>query len=276
MCCGAQVEIVNSEVKVLEEPRTKRCPLSTNLYGYETIDKETVKNIVTRRIEKRGFASKNRVFITEPLVPFGASEIIMSCLEEGLFDCAITVCEGAGTILTSNPKLVQMIGAFLTGIIETTPIPEIIEKLKAHGGTILDEEKALIDQVRGVELAAQKGFKKIAVTVAGFRSWEIPKIRDLEQTLNVNVTVMSVCTTRSRDQDLKNLMLSDLVWACNSKIVREKIAPHAIFQLGISIPVLALTERGRKALLIHLMKTRDTIVAFRAKMPYLVLGKTPQ
>ena len=242
MCCGAQVEIVNSEVNVLEEPATKRCPLSESLYGYPSIDREIVKKIVLKRIEKRGFASKNREFISEPLVPFGASEIMMSCLEEGLFDCTVTVCEGAGTVLTSNPRLVQMIGAFLTGIIETTPIPEIIEKLKEHGGIILNEERALIDQVAGVELAAKRGYRKIAVTVAGFRSWEIPKIRELESSLNLDVTVFSVCTTRATSHDLRNLMLSDLIWACNSRIVREKIALHALFQLGVSIPVLALTK----------------------------------
>ena len=45
MCCGAQVEIVNSEVNVLEEPATKRCPLSESLYGYPSIDREIVKKL---------------------------------------------------------------------------------------------------------------------------------------------------------------------------------------------------------------------------------------
>lgn len=277
MCCGARVEIMGSEVRVLDDPLTKQCPLMTlSLPDYKLIDREAVRRKIISRMERLGFASKDRAFITEPLVPFGASEILMSCLEEGIFDCAITVCEGAGTVISPNPKLVQMIGAFLTGIIETTPIPEIISVLKQHGGIVVDEDKALIDQAKGVEVAAQRGFKRIAVTVAGFKSLEIPRIRDLERALNVEVTIMSVCNTRAAERDVENLMLADLVWACNSRIVREKIAPHAIFQLGISIPVFALTNRGKKALLTHLMKMQNPIVAFRAKMPYLVPEKLPQ
>ncbi|MDI9619450.1 MAG: DUF2099 family protein [Candidatus Nezhaarchaeota archaeon] len=276
MCCGARVEITSSGVRVLEDPQTKSCPLTLSLHGYSELDREKVRTIVLRRIEKRGFASKNRSFMAEVLVPFGASEMMMSCLESGLFDCAVTVCEGAGTVLASNPKLVQMIGAFLTGIIETTPVPEIIEVLKSHGGRLIDETKASIDQVEGVRLAATIGFKNVAVTVAGFRSWEVPKIRDLERDLGINVTVLSVCTTRSGEADLENLLMSDIVWSCNSKVVREKIAPRALFQLGVGIPVLALTERGKKAMLTHLSNMRDAVVAFRAKLPYTVQEKAPR
>lgn len=276
MCCGARVEIEDSKVSVIDDPRTRHCPLSSSLYGFEEIDRSTVKKIIEIKMDKRGFATSKRVFTAEVLVPFGASEVIMSCLEEGLFDCAVTVCEGAGTVLASNPKLVQMIGAFLTGIIETTPVPEIIDKLKEHGAIILDEEKATIDQVEGVNLAAQRGYKKIAVTIAGFRSWEIAAVRGLELGADVDITVLTVCTTRCEEQDVENLLLSDLVWGCNSKIIRENVASNAIFQLGVSIPVFALTMKGKRALLSHLMKLRDPLVAFRAKMPYLVSEKLPR
>lgn len=276
ICCGARVEIAGSEVIVLDEPLTKRCPLQTMAYGYDVIDREVVKRKVEMKINKLGFASKERLFITEPRVPYGASEIIMSCLEDDLFNCAVTVCEGSGTVLASTPELVQMIGAFLSGVVETTPVPEIIEKLKKNGGIILDEIRATIDQVGGVELAAKKGYRRIAVTVAGFRSWEIPKIRELERKYEVNVTIFGICTTRCEPGDLENLALSDLLWGCNSKLIREEIAPKALFQLGVSIPVFALTERGKRALLTHLAKMREPLVAFRTKLPYLVPGRSPE
>ncbi|MEM4653760.1 MAG: DUF2099 family protein [Candidatus Nezhaarchaeales archaeon] len=276
ICCGARVEITDSKVVVLDEPLTRRCPLQTIAYGYDVIDREVVRKKVEMKINKLGFASKDRLFITEPKVPYGASEIIMSCLEDGLFDCAVTVCEGSGTVLASSPELVQMIGAFLSGIVETTPVPEIIEKLKENGGIILDENRATIDQVGGVELAAKKGYSRIAVTVAGFRSWEVPRIRDVERRYGVEVTIFVVCTTRCELSDLENLMLSDLLWGCNSKLVREEIALKAIFQLGVSIPVFALTERGKRALLTHLMKMREPLVAFRTKLPYTAPGKSPE
>lgn len=276
ICCGARVEVVDSKVTVLDEPLTKRCPLQTIAYGYDVIDREVVKKKIEMKISKLGFASKDRIFITEPRVPYGASEIIMSCLEDGLFECAVTVCEGSGTVLASSPELVQMIGAFLSGIVETTPVPDIIEKLKENGGIILDENRATIDQVRGVELAARRGYKRVAVTVAGFRSWEVPRIRGVEKKHGIDVTIFSVCTTRCEPADLENLMLSDLLWGCNSKLVREEIAPKATFQLGVSIPVFALTERGKRALLAHLMKVREPLVAFRARIPYLVPGRSPE
>jgi len=276
MCCGAKVEIVGTEVRVLDEPLTKRCPLQTIAYGYEEINKEVVKRKMEMKIGGLGFASKDRMFITEPRVPYGASEMIMSCLEEGVFDCAVTVCEGAGTVLAATPELVQMIGAFLSGIVETTPIPEIIEKLKDNGGVVLDESTAAIDQVRGVELAAKKGYKRVAVTVAGFRSWEIPKIRELEERLKVDATIFAVCTTRSGPEDSQNLLLSDLVWACNSKVVRESVAPRAVFQLGVAIPVFALTDKGKRAIFVHLMKIKEPFVVFRTRLPYLVPGRLPE
>jgi len=276
MCCGARVEIVGTEVRVLDEPLTKRCPLQSMVYGYDEIDRDVVKRKMEMKIEKLGFASKGRAFIAEPRVPYGASEMIMSCLEEEVFDCAVTVCEGAGTVLASTPELVQMIGAFLSGVVETTPVPEIIEKLKESGGVILDESTAAIDQVRGVELAVRRGYKRVAVTVAGFRSWEIPRIRELEKRFKVDVTVFAVCTTRSGPEDAQNLLLSDLVWACNSKVVRERVAPRALFQLGVAIPVFALTDKGRRAILTHLMKMKEPFVAFRTKLPYLVPGRLPE
>jgi len=276
MCCGSQVRIRNSEIEVLDEPKTRRCPLVRALYGYEEIDREVVKRIVEEKIKTKGFATGERVLCSDPRVLFGASEMIMASMREGLFDAAVTVCEGAGTVISPGAELVQMIGAFLNGIVSTSPIPEIMEKLKKNGGIILDEKGAVIDQVKGVELAAKKGFRRIAVTVAGFRSREIPKIREIEKTSECEVTIFAVCTTRTNEEDEKNLMLSDLIWSCNSKIVRERIAPRSIFQIGVSIPVFALTERGKKVILAHLMRTPEKFVAFRANLPYLVEGRSPE
>jgi putative methanogenesis marker protein 8 len=178
--------------------------------------------------------------------------------------------------LTFTPELVQMIGAFLSGVVETTPVPEIIEKLKEGGGVVLDENTAAIDQVRGVALAAERGCKRIAVTVAGFKSWEMARIRELEERLKVDVTIFIVCTTRSEPKDAQNLLLSDLVWACNSKVVREIVAPRAVFQLGVAIPVFALTDKGKRVIFTHLMKMRESFVAFRTKLPYLVPERLPR
>jgi hypothetical protein len=66
------------------------------------------------------------------------------------------------------------------------------------------------------------------------------------------------------------------VWACNSKVVREIVAPRAVFQLGVAIPVFALTDKGKRVIFTHLMKMRESFVAFRTKLPYLVPERLPR
>jgi len=65
--------------------------------------------------------------------------MMQTWLKKGLIDCAVVVCEGAGTVITSNGDFVQSIGARLTGIIKTSPILEVIERIKKDKGIILDE-----------------------------------------------------------------------------------------------------------------------------------------
>jgi len=105
--------------------------------------------------------------------------MIKVCMEQGMIQCAVTVCEGAGTAIAWNPSLVQGIGAKLTGIIKTSPIPEIIQHIEASGGGVLDSTSAKIDQVEGVKKAVKPGFEKIAVTVASFQA----KNNDINQRL---------------------------------------------------------------------------------------------
>lgn len=101
-------------------------------------------------------------------------------LERSLIDCAVVVCEGAGTVMTTNGKLVQAIGARLTGIIKTSPIREIVEHVEADGGIVLDKIDVRINQVDGVKHAFGLGFKRIAVSVAGFQARAISEIRDFD------------------------------------------------------------------------------------------------
>jgi hypothetical protein len=46
-------------------------------------------------------------------------------------------------------------------------------------------------------------------------------------------------------------------------------------QLGVTIPVFALTERGKEIMLTYLSKFDQKIVVFRARLPYLVEKKGP-
>jgi len=268
-CCGARVQVCGERVEVLSEPRIQHCPLHESLYGLKIIDKESVKKTVEPKMQMYGFCCRHRVFDDTIVVPYGASEIIKTCMETKLLDCAVVACEGAGTIITSNPSLVQGIGAHLTGIIETSPIPEIIQHIEGNGGSVLDSAAAKINQAEGVKKACEMGVKRIAVTVAGFHAEQITRVRMLEK-LGVDTTIFSVCNTCTTQKDMRHIQNADIITASASKIIREQIGPKALMQLGVTIPVFAITERGKKTMLAYLSRFNDKIVAFRTHLPYLV------
>lgn len=74
----------------------------------------------------------------ETFVGFGASETFMTALKKGMLDVCVTACDGAGTVIAGNPKLVQGIGAKISGLIETSPIPKLIERIEQAGGIVLE------------------------------------------------------------------------------------------------------------------------------------------
>lgn len=274
-CCGARVGICGEKVEVLDEPKIDRCPLHESLYGLKAIDRESVKKTVETKMRKHGFCCRHRIFDDASVVPYGASEVIKACIQEGLFDCGVIVCEGAGTVITSDPSLVQGIGAHLTGIIETSPIREIILHVKMNNGSVLDSATAKIHQVEGAKKAVDMGFKNIAVTVASFHAEQITRIRLLEKKLDVDFTVFSVCNTCATEKDLRHIANADIVTASASKLIREQIGPKALMQVGVSIPVFAFTKKGKKTLLTYLSSFGDKIVAFRTRLPYIVSQHGP-
>lgn len=277
-CCGARILLKDGEIKVLSEPRIIYCPLLESLYGIRSVDPEAVKHIVRAKIERFGFCCNHRVFDSSTVVPFGSSEIISTCMEIGLIDCGVTVCDGAGTVITANPKLIQEIGARLTGIIRTSPVKGIIDHVKREGGVILDELTAKIDQAEGVYRAAEMGYKRIAVTVAGFNSSAIVDIRRVEAEKRLEVAVFSVCNTCASREDAERIISgADVVCASASRIIRETVGSKALMQLGIAIPVFALTPLGKKLLISYLERFEGKIVAFRAhSLPYLVDERGPK
>mgnify|MGYP000179704882 CR=1 FL=1 len=277
LCRGARVRVhPDGRVEVLDEPAVCYCPYVEAVYGVRRIDKRAVERIVRMKVEKFGFCRPSRCFIEKLVVPFGSSEMISVCMREGLLDCAVTVCEGAGTVIAWEPELVQGIGAMLTGILRTSPIEEVLSHVEQHGGVALSPEEAKIDQVEGVRRAIEMGFKRIAVTVIGPRAHEIAGIRALEKAREgVRVAIFSTCNTLVREEDLPFLEQADVVCSSASRLIRERIGPKALMQLGVSIPVFILTQLGKELALEYLKHVRATLVVFRARMPYIVEEKQP-
>ncbi len=276
LCCGALVEIRGEHVSVLTDPIVSKCPMVESLYGYRNIDRNVVNEIVERKVKELGLFCCHRVFNSKLVIPYGASEIIIVCMQDNLFDAAVTVCDGAGTVITSSPALVQEIGARLTGIVKTSPVKEIKEYIERVGGIVLEPSSARIDQVGGLKKAIDLGFARIAVTIPGFNAEQIPKLRKLEDQAGADVTIFSVCNTCAVEDMLPFIEQADLVWAGASELVRARLGHRAIMQLGVGIPVFAMTGKGRRAICTYMAKHERKMVVFRSRLPYGTLERSPR
>ncbi|MEM3703433.1 MAG: DUF2099 family protein, partial [Candidatus Bathyarchaeia archaeon] len=161
--------------------------------------------------------------------------------------------------------------------IKTSPIPEIVERIRDEGGIVLDEKNAVINQVEGVRKALDLGFKRVAVSVAGFQSKAISEIRRLEADAKAEVLIFSVCNTCVDKADVGHIAKADVVCASASKLILEEVGKRALLQLGVTIPVYALTDKGKKLVLAYLAEFKDKLTVFRTdKLPYVVEGKGPR
>jgi len=83
-CCGARVRISENGIEVLTESLVEYCPLSEALYGTKHIDAEAVRKTVEIKMSRFGLCCEDHAFKAEPVVAYGASEMIHVWLEKGL------------------------------------------------------------------------------------------------------------------------------------------------------------------------------------------------
>ena len=102
-----KVVVENGKVVEVGKPLLKYCPLWAKIRGIKELNEKAVKENVEFRIQDFGMCTVDREVELEVFVGFGASETFMTALHKGLLDATVTVCEGAGTTITSNPALVQ-------------------------------------------------------------------------------------------------------------------------------------------------------------------------
>ncbi|MBN2453689.1 MAG: DUF2099 family protein [Candidatus Omnitrophica bacterium] len=247
--------ITISEGRVIKvtEPGISYCPLAGFFYkGLKTAGtihakklKDEIKKVIEGKIARFGFCTKDRMVWDEDIsVPYGASELMAHGLKNKSIDCAVTVCDGAGTVITDVPQIVQGIGARMHAVLETSFIPEVAVKLRRYGCYIL-EERGAISQRTGVIEAAKRGFKKIAVTVSAFNGESIEGIRAAEKEREISVTILIICTTGIKKSRLDEVeKYADIVWACQSGDARNILGKKAVKILPGALPVYALTEKG--------------------------------
>jgi len=272
----ARVVIKNGKVIDVGKPLVTHCPLRHEFYGGTKETPESIRKSVELKIDEFGFFTKNRELEYEGRdVPFGASEMLRDAMHEGLIDITVCACDGAGTVIVKSPELVQGIGARMTGLVKTSPIPETIKQLENKGGIVLDPKTAAIDQVEGVKRAFSLA-NKVAVTLAGTDAEKIPLLKKYEKQFDGRLTILAVHTTGVSPNQASVLANGcDLIWGCASKPLREIIGPNALLQTGMGIPVFALTEQGKKIIANRIIKMDSQLLVTRARLPKLVEHKQP-
>jgi putative methanogenesis marker protein 8 len=273
----ALVRVKAGKVEVLTDPKIHSCPLRKDLYGITRESRETVARVLQEQMQEMGMYGPDRVLeLHEKPVSFGASEILSDAIAEGIVDAAVIVCDGAGTVIVSKPEVLQAIGAHMTGLIQTEPIKEIQDGLEKSGCLILDREGS-VDQVQGLKKAIAAGFKKIAVTIAGPSASDAKKIREQGQVSDVRPILLAVHTTGISEVEANVLAKScDLIWSCASKEVRDIAGKRSKIQIGISIPVFALTDEGKRLVLNRAQHFQGSLVIHRAILPVAPEGKQPK
>ncbi len=269
-----KTKVVVKDGKVVEvgEPQVKWCPLWNKVSGIENITTDTVRQNMEQRIKEFGMFTPQRRLDLGVFASFGISEILMTALRRGLIDSTVTVCDGAGTVVTSAPDLVQGMSAQISGLVETEPIPEVIAAIHQIGGQVLDPATARIDQAAGFRLAAGQGHKKIAVSVVDVAS--ASRVRDMEDEVEAEAILMAAHLTGiGREETRKLLKLVDVVTSCASGNVRELVKP--LIQVGTAIPLFGLTENGKDLLIERAKEIESPILVNTMNLPVLPEDKQP-
>ncbi len=275
---GALVRVRAGEVEVLTDPKVKWCPLRSGLYGHGVESRKTVESVLKRHMEELGMYGPHRVLeLSERPVSFGASEMIADGMKAGLVDAAVVVCEGAGTVVAARPEVVAALGAHMTGLVRTEPIEEIQSGLRERGCILLDD-RCTIDQVEGYKWALAAGYEKIVVTITGKRAFDAAEIRKLASASAAEGPVIFAVHNLDVTADQAEVLAEtcDVVWSCASREVRDVVGRRAKLQIGISIPVYALTDWGKRLVLNRALHFESGLVMFRATLPYGPEEKLPK
>jgi putative methanogenesis marker protein 8 len=222
------------------------------------------------RIRGYGMCTGSRALLSDrDFVIFGASELISCGIRRGLLDSAVIVCDGAGTLVTDNPHLIQGIGGRMSGMIATSPIQEVMDRIEKHGGHPLSPS-AKIDQVAGMAYACELGYHTVAVTVADARTAEILRSRFPDAMLfGVHLTGVS------REEAETLVRTCDIVSACASACIRSVAGRSALLQAGGSVPVFALTRSGKHLILEKLRETDSPLFVKAGTLP-VEMGEQPE
>ena len=248
-----KVVIENGEIVEVGSSEMKYCPMFHAMHGVEELNEEFIRKNINFRIADFGMCTHERVVEMDDAVTVGISEILKTNMENGNIDCVVGACDGAGTLLMTNPRVVQGVGGRVSGLVSTTPISEVIEKLEDKGSVVLNPETAELNQLEGLKLALEKGYKNIAITI--LPSPMVEEIRNYPVDDDVNVYIFVAHTTGVKCDEVKMLFENaDIVTACASKAISDYTDEHKPYYYGVKVPIFCASEEGRRLLDIRLEK----------------------
>jgi putative methanogenesis marker protein 8 len=266
-----RVVIRDGRVAEVGSPCIADCPLARRFaVPVSDFTPDAIRANIENRIRSFGMCTERReVTDDRDFVGFGASEILSSAIRAGIIDAAVLACDGAGTVIAPTAALVQGIGGRMSGLVSTSPIPEVIRRIRSCGGHVLDPAEAEIDQVKGAGAACDLGYRKVAVTVADPGS-----AREVRH-LHPDAIIVAVHTTGMSREGAETLVSSaDLVTACASRHVRD-LAESALIQAGTGIPVFGFTRAGKEILLARVRAAKAPVLVKFERLPVTGSGPEP-
>ena len=259
-----RVIIRDGTVVSVEPPMIQTCPLAKRFaVPIDEITPESVARNIQNRIDAYGmFTARRQIFSQDTFVGFGASELLSTALQAGIIDAAIIACDGAGMVVTDRADMVQGIGGRMSGLVKTSPIPEVIQNIREAGGIVPDPEHATMDPVAGIRAARDAGYQRLAITVAGPEAAEIARRADPEA-----IIVVVHTTGLTADEAERISQSADIITCCASQTVRTICGGRALIQAGKAIPVFGMTQRGKEVIIERLRVIPDTLLVIGSPLP---------
>ena len=242
----ARVVIEDGKVVEIGEPKVKYCPLFKKYRNIDEFNDVTIRENMEYRIAHFGMCTSSREIRMNDFLSFGISELLSMAIAKKMINAAVIAADGTGTCVLDDPEVVQGLGGRISGIVETEPIPEVIDGIGRE--RILEPETTEIDQFAGVSKAFSMRYGKVGVTITN--ADDAVAIRDA---FGGNVMILAVHTTGTSFEDAERLFDScDVITACASEAIRDVAQRRALLQAGTKVPVYASSEIGKEIILAKL------------------------
>ncbi|SDA66096.1 methanogenesis marker 8 protein [Methanobrevibacter millerae] len=241
----AEVVIENGKITYIGEPVVDYCSIFDNGQHNGDLTKEFIKSNINKRIDEFGMCTPQRSIDVEDTMSFGTSETLKTNMINGNVDCVVGACEGVGTLLIDDAELVQGVGGRVSALISTTPIYEVMDKVGREN--VLNPENAELNPLKGLEMAIERGYKNIAITIIPTEM--VKDIRQYPKPEDVNIYIFVAHTTNVSKKEADMLFdYADVISGCSSINIRETAEERKPYYAGKKVPLYAVTENGKRLL----------------------------